>query len=177
MLRLTRPECDAGESLEFSDGLLDRCSGIADIKLDYFGSGDAAGVLYIDSNFKFRVMPWSQFSDRNSGAANHRLRVSETRITQSPAEGKEGGVLLIQIARNKFFSSIARQMAQIAVGGTASGQLRVVERLLANGAWHAHRQLSAWIHITEENINQRGTSLNSRTPGFEDGWDMRCSPL
>ena len=68
-------------------------------------------------------------------------------------------------------------MAQVAVCRPPRGKLRVVERLLANGARETRRQLAGRVHIAKENIGNRGPRFDARTPRLKNGRHMLGGPF
>src|ERR1700728_4417300 len=102
----------------------------------------------------------------------------EACVAETPAEGKQRGVLLVDVTRDEFFLRVGRHVGQVDMAGRAAGgELRVVEGLLADSAGKAGWQLAGGIDVAEENIGDCGTGFDAGAPGLENGGHVLSGPF
>lgn len=105
MLCFAGGEGNALEGFELADGLLDGGCGVAEVELDNLSASDRAGVGEVDADGE----GWAageELGEIDGGVAYCGLGVAEACVAESPAEGEEGFVFLVEVAGLEFFAGI-----------------------------------------------------------------------
>ena len=164
----TGPQSDTLESLQLPDGASDTRAALADVKLNDFLARTVPGVFHLGRNAQRGTVLGVERAGADPGGAERDGRIREPRVRQTVAEGEQGRIQLIDIARVVALGGVPGRMRQVEAFGRAAGVERVVvQRFLANGAREADRQPPARSRIPEERANDRRPRLDAREPHLE----------